>query len=137
VYGEQQFLRLCRNITSAKIIIDRKSSLYIEKDYFEKSHNYCSTGYRTAELNIHLDFFPQKLSDMSFTSPCLIRGKRRLFLPRTSCSFFHISPSFRRIFYYNLSYPFIITYLLINVSEHTGPRCRTEEDWQHVPPKRW
>jgi hypothetical protein len=28
---------------------------YTEKDCFEKSQNYCSTGERTAELNIHLD----------------------------------------------------------------------------------
>jgi hypothetical protein len=28
---------------------------YIENDCFEKSHNYCSTGDRTAELNIHLE----------------------------------------------------------------------------------
>jgi hypothetical protein len=39
----------------AKIDIDRKKSSYIEKDCFEKSMNYCSTGYRTAELNIHLE----------------------------------------------------------------------------------
>jgi hypothetical protein len=28
----------------AKINTDRKRSSYIEKDCFEKSHNYCSTG---------------------------------------------------------------------------------------------
>jgi predicted transcriptional regulator len=39
----------------AKINTDRKRSSYIEKDYFAKSHNYCSTGERTAELNIHLE----------------------------------------------------------------------------------
>jgi hypothetical protein len=50
--------------------IDRRRSSYIEKDCLEKSHNYYSTGDRTAELNIHLeDLFPQKLSDMSFTNP--------------------------------------------------------------------
>jgi hypothetical protein len=37
-----------------KIITDKKRSSYIE-DYFEKSQNYCSTGDRTAELNIHLE----------------------------------------------------------------------------------
>jgi hypothetical protein len=38
----------------AKINTDRKRSSYIEKDYFEKSHNYCSTVDRP-ELNIHLE----------------------------------------------------------------------------------
>jgi hypothetical protein len=38
-----------------KINIDRKRSSYTEKDYFEKSQNYCSTGDRTVELNIHLE----------------------------------------------------------------------------------
>jgi hypothetical protein len=38
-----------------KINIYRKRSSYFEKDYFEKSQNYCSTGDRTAELNIHLE----------------------------------------------------------------------------------
>jgi hypothetical protein len=36
-----------------KINIDRKRSSYIEKEYFEESQNCCSTGDRTAELNIH------------------------------------------------------------------------------------
>jgi predicted transcriptional regulator len=40
--------------TSAKINIERERSSYIEKDCFEKTQN-CSTGDRTAELNIHLD----------------------------------------------------------------------------------
>jgi hypothetical protein len=57
----------------AKINTDRKRSSYIEKVRFEKSQNYCSTGERTAELNIHLfilkSLFPQKLSDVNFTSP--------------------------------------------------------------------
>jgi hypothetical protein len=38
----------------AKINIDRKKSGYIKKDCFVTSQNYCSTGDRTAELNIHL-----------------------------------------------------------------------------------
>jgi hypothetical protein len=38
----------------AKINSDRKRSSYTEKDCFEKPQNYCSTGDRTAELNIHL-----------------------------------------------------------------------------------
>jgi hypothetical protein len=38
-----------------KINTDRKRSSYIMKDCFEKSHNYCSRGDRTAELNIHLE----------------------------------------------------------------------------------
>jgi hypothetical protein len=38
-----------------KIKIGKKRSSYIEKDYFEKSHDYCSTGDRKAELNIHLE----------------------------------------------------------------------------------
>jgi hypothetical protein len=57
-------LRLCRQTrimgrqhqrrgTVGKINIDRKRSSYIEKDCFEKSHNCCCTGDRTAELNIH------------------------------------------------------------------------------------
>jgi hypothetical protein len=39
----------------AKLSIDRKRPSYIEKDCFEKSRNYYSTGDRTAELNIHLE----------------------------------------------------------------------------------
>jgi hypothetical protein len=40
----------------AKIInTGRKRSLYTENDCFDKSQNYCSTGDRTAELNIHLE----------------------------------------------------------------------------------
>jgi hypothetical protein len=39
----------------AKINTDRKKSLYIEKDCFDKSQNYCSTGDRTTKLNIHLE----------------------------------------------------------------------------------
>jgi hypothetical protein len=38
----------------AKIDIDRKRS-YIEKNCFENSQKYCSTGDRTAGLNIHLE----------------------------------------------------------------------------------
>jgi hypothetical protein len=38
-----------------KVNTDRKRSLYIEKNCFEKSPNYCSTGGRTAKLNIHLE----------------------------------------------------------------------------------
>jgi hypothetical protein len=38
----------------AKINIDRNRSSNNEKDCFGKSQNYCSTGNRTAELNIHL-----------------------------------------------------------------------------------
>jgi hypothetical protein len=41
--------------SEGKINTDRKRSSYIEKDCFEKSQNYCSTGDRTAELNIYLD----------------------------------------------------------------------------------
>jgi hypothetical protein len=37
-----------------KINIKRKRSSSIGKK-FKKSHNYCSTGNRTAELNIHLE----------------------------------------------------------------------------------
>jgi hypothetical protein len=39
----------------AKIDIDRKRALCIEKDCLEKSLNYCNTGDRTAELNIHFE----------------------------------------------------------------------------------
>jgi hypothetical protein len=53
--------------------------LYIEKDCFEKSHNYCSTGDRTAELNIHLKtLFKQKLSGVSFTDLASIVGPQLL-----------------------------------------------------------
>jgi hypothetical protein len=38
-----------------KISIDRKGSVCIKKDCFENPQNYCSTGDRTAELNIHLE----------------------------------------------------------------------------------
>jgi hypothetical protein len=63
----------------AKINIDRKRSSYIEKDCFEKSHNYCRTGDRTAELNNHLVIlFPQELSDMSLTIPASTVGLQLL-----------------------------------------------------------
>jgi hypothetical protein len=39
----------------AKISIPRMGSSYIEKDCFEKSHNYCTAGDRKAELNILLE----------------------------------------------------------------------------------
>jgi hypothetical protein len=39
----------------AKKDIDRKRLSYVEKECFEKSQNYCSTGDRTAEMNIHLE----------------------------------------------------------------------------------
>jgi hypothetical protein len=65
VYRERQFLRLCRHTR----IMGRRyqwrgtvgesqhwqRSSYTEKDCFEKSHNYCSTGEGAAELNIHLE----------------------------------------------------------------------------------
>jgi hypothetical protein len=35
----------------AKIDIERKRSSYIEKDCFEKSHNYCSTGESRTEYS--------------------------------------------------------------------------------------
>jgi hypothetical protein len=45
-----------RRGTWPKINADRKGSSYIEKDCFETSRrNCCSTGDRTAELNIHLE----------------------------------------------------------------------------------
>jgi hypothetical protein len=34
---------------------DRKRSSYTEKNCLKKSHNYCSIGGRTAELNFHLE----------------------------------------------------------------------------------
>jgi hypothetical protein len=37
-----------------KINIERKRSLYIGKDCYEKSQNYCSIDDSTTELNIHL-----------------------------------------------------------------------------------
>jgi hypothetical protein len=77
VHRERQFLRLCRHTDNigeeeqwAKINTDRKRTSYIEKVCSEKSQNYCSTGERTAELNIHLaDPVSTKLSDVSFTNP--------------------------------------------------------------------
>jgi hypothetical protein len=36
-----------------KMNVSRKRASYIEKDYLKKSRNYCSTGNRTAEQNIH------------------------------------------------------------------------------------
>jgi hypothetical protein len=64
----------------AKINTDRKRSLYIEKDCFEKLQNYCSTGDRAAELNIHLEdsVLPQKVSNMSFTNPTSTVGLQLL-----------------------------------------------------------
>jgi hypothetical protein len=38
-----------------KISIDRKRLSYIEKDCSETPQDFCSTGDRTAELNIHLE----------------------------------------------------------------------------------
>jgi hypothetical protein len=38
-----------------KINTDRKRLSHTEKGCFEISQNYCSTGDRTAELNIHLE----------------------------------------------------------------------------------
>jgi hypothetical protein len=50
----------CGNTTSAKRKIgknqtDGNRSSYIEKDCSEKSRNYCSTGNRTAEMNIEFE----------------------------------------------------------------------------------
>jgi predicted transcriptional regulator len=56
---------------------DRKRSSYIEKNCFQKSHNY-STGDRRAELSIHLDPVSTKIvrrRDVSFSAAiakCLI-----------------------------------------------------------------
>jgi hypothetical protein len=36
-----------------KLTLTKKRPSYIEKDSFEKSQDYCSTGGRTAELNTH------------------------------------------------------------------------------------
>jgi hypothetical protein len=46
----------------AKISTDKKKSSYTGKNCFEKSHNYCSTGDRRAELNVYLE-------DFVFTKP--------------------------------------------------------------------
>jgi hypothetical protein len=54
----------------AKINTDRKRSSYSQKDCFKKSHCYCSTGDKTAELNIHLeDPVSTKAFNVSFTNP--------------------------------------------------------------------
>jgi hypothetical protein len=52
----------------------------MEKGCFEKSHNYCSTGDRPAEMNIHLKdpVNQQKLSDVSFTNPTSTVGLQLL-----------------------------------------------------------
>jgi hypothetical protein len=61
-----------------KISIDRKRSSYTEKDCFEKLHSCCSTGDRTAELNIHLKtLFEQKLS-VSLTNSTSMIGLQLL-----------------------------------------------------------
>jgi hypothetical protein len=62
VYRERQFLRLCRHTRIVgthiseeeqwtKINIDKKRSSYIEKDCFEKSQKYCSTGENRIEYS--------------------------------------------------------------------------------------
>jgi hypothetical protein len=55
----------------AKINSDRNRSSYIEKDCFEHSQNYWSTGDRTAELNILLEDRLQKTvqRNASFKNP--------------------------------------------------------------------
>jgi hypothetical protein len=64
----------------AKVNIDKNRQSYIKKDCFEKSHNYCSTGERTAELSMHIlkILFPQKLSDVSFANPTTTVGLKLL-----------------------------------------------------------
>jgi hypothetical protein len=53
-----------------KINIDRKRSSYIDKECFEISHNYRSTGdSKTDYLFILKALFSHKLSDVSFTNP--------------------------------------------------------------------
>jgi hypothetical protein len=43
---------------------------YIEKDCFEISQNYCSTGNIRTEYSLILNnLFPQNLSNMGFTNP--------------------------------------------------------------------
>jgi hypothetical protein len=65
--------------TSAKISTHRKSTSYTEKDCFKKSQNYCSTGDRAAELNIHLeDPVYTKKSNLSFTNPASSVGVQSL-----------------------------------------------------------
>jgi hypothetical protein len=49
--GRQQHGRGTVNV----INIDRKRSSYIEKDCSKTPQNYCSTGNRTAELNVHVE----------------------------------------------------------------------------------
>jgi hypothetical protein len=62
----------------AKINTDRKKSSYIEKDCFEKSQNYCSTGDRTVQLNIRLEDPVSTKTDMSFTNPTSAVGLQLL-----------------------------------------------------------
>jgi hypothetical protein len=76
VYRERQFRceswedNISKEEQWAKINTDRKKSSYIGKDCIEKSQNYCSTGDRTAEMNIHLEHpVSTKPSDVIFTSP--------------------------------------------------------------------
>jgi hypothetical protein len=52
---------------------------YLDKDYFEKSQNYYSTGDRRAELNIHFeDPVSTTMSDVSFTNPTSTVGMQLL-----------------------------------------------------------
>jgi hypothetical protein len=50
--------------------------LYIEKDYFKKSQNYCSTGDSRTEYSSWRPPFPQKLSNVSFTNSTCVVGLR-------------------------------------------------------------
>jgi hypothetical protein len=59
----------------AKINNDRKRLSYIEKECFEKSQNYCSTGdSKTEYVFILKTLFPQNLSDVSFSNPTPTEG---------------------------------------------------------------
>jgi hypothetical protein len=65
VYQERQFVKE----QWAKINIDKKRSLYIEKDWFKKLHNYCNTGELQQNwILISKTLFEQNLSDVGFTN---------------------------------------------------------------------
>jgi hypothetical protein len=62
--------------SGGKINTDRKRSSYTEKDCFEKSQNYCSTG--DSRTDIHLEDPVSTTSDVSFTNPTSTVGLQLL-----------------------------------------------------------
>jgi hypothetical protein len=70
-----------RNEQWAKTNIEKKRSLYTEKNCFEISDNYCSTGdSRTEYVLILKTLFPQKPSNVSVTNSTSTIGLQLLSL---------------------------------------------------------